>query len=589
MTLIANLDGAGNQVTLLPSNYYTKKQIDNLLPTYFVKYYNPLTDYTDAIQDAIDNHDNIIIGSSPSEIFLISKPLILRSNIKIQIEGTIKMSDAVSSLLAVNAAEGASSITVVDVSGFQVDQWISTTDDDQPAVGGGAGHTRKEGYVSKITSIVGNVISLADPVYTDAGTGFLVASNAITGTYNSIFIGEGVDNIFICGCGILDGNKANQTDNGANNPTGMEEVRSGNAISLKNCSNINFRDFTIKDCILHDITTWLTEDLSAIGVKLYSATDKNWLLYDCNDFIIADCIFNDADYEDGLCLYYGNERMNISNCVAINNGRMGIGLNSTNNNIQVVNCYSEDNGLNLYVGLSYNCTITGFISKDGGQIRHNPTSMYNPVKINESNNITINGLIADGMIDYSEAHYQVLIQGDCDYIIFNGGVFCNTDHVTTANGYGFGLIASGGNTPANLYLNGVVFHNLKLAVALINDSVDRVVFRDCIFYDNTTIGTIRDSAKFYNCRGLVLQETGTVTFTAALVLKYGSTHAGDYVYPVKERFRFWFLEPSGNSKVIWCDWVSSNDYPNNNFRVNVDAAPGVEVDIGWEYDHNIRV
>jgi len=92
----------------------------------------------------------------------------------------------------------------------------------------------------------------------------------------------------------------------------------------------------------------------------------------------------------------------------------------------------------------------------------------------------------------------------------------------------------------------------------------------------------------FNRRGLTLQECGTITMPSASISVYGSTHAADFVYPDPHRFQFYFKGVSGgNAYRIWCDWTSSSDYPANNFRVNVDVAPGVDTEIVWMYDHNI--
>lgn len=542
------------------------------------------TDNRATIQYALDNAERVIIGASQIQEFALRRALYPKNNQIIEIHGTIKMTASVQQIVQADVNIGSYTVTVQDGTQYQIGDYVAISDDLQPPVGGGAGQTRKMSLSRIVTNIVGNVLYFAQA----SDVQFLVSQNATCGTANSAFICTGKSNVTFKGDGMIDGNKANQYQHGFWLIGGMEEVYSCSGIACRNCTGINLEWITIQNCNLHGITTWNTTKVNANFIRIYACDNKNWLFYTTMDSSVANCISNDAEYEDGFCLYYGNKRINFSNCVSNNNGRLGMGINSTNSEIQVSNHYAEDNGMNLFIGLSYNCTVNGFVSKDGGQIRHNPTAFYNPVKISSSYNIVINGLIADGMIDYSEAHAQVYIIGDSKNIIFNGGVFCNTDHITTANGYGISIAMSDGIVPSNINLIGVIFHDLKLALGLYNDTTDRMHFRDCKFYNNLGIGTIRDSAKFYDCVGLTLQETGSIEFTSALTLKYGSTHVADYVYPVKERFRFWWLVNPGSSSKVWCDWVSSSDYPANNFRVNLDVAPGSTIQVGWSYDHNLR-
>ncbi len=76
---------------------------------------------------------------------------------------------------------------------FEVGDWVNLTDDDQPAVGGGAGHTRLMGFCVRVLSILGNVLTVDGEVYSSLGAGYEVSKNGIVGTYNSAFICDGVD------------------------------------------------------------------------------------------------------------------------------------------------------------------------------------------------------------------------------------------------------------------------------------------------------------------------------------------------------------------------------------------------------------
>lgn len=547
-------------------------------------YNSKITDWSDIIQDGVNKYNHLIIGASIKDTFTINKPIHLRDNIHITINSVIKVKNAVIQTLTQDFT-ATNYVNVPNGSAFRTGQWVAISDTMESAVGGGAGFTRRYSQGTYITSIAGNRLNLKETI----NKIYYVLRVATIGTSNSVFISDTCNNITIDGSGELYGNCANQYNHGYYNAgRNYEQCRFGNGLAFYQSDNISISGITVKDFDLHGITTWECDKIMANDLKIKHAISKNWLLYSCTNGQIINSRADSAEYEDGFIMYYGNSKILLSNCIANYNGRLGFGLNSTNNEILLNNCYAESNGENLYIGSSYNCVISGFISKDGGRLRHNPTSAYSPVKISGSNNITLNGLIVNGFVDYSLAHYQVMLQGDCKYITFNGGVFCNTDHIVSANGYGFYLSTSYSLTPTNIVLNNVVFHDLKYAVGLTNDAVNRVVFRDCIFYNNTNIGTLRDCAKFYNCRGLVTSETGTIQFLPATTSKYGSTHAGDYLYPDKDRFQFYFKgSDGGNSTKIWCDWTSSSDYPSNNFRVNVDIAPGDTIDIVWMYDHNI--
>jgi len=543
-----------------------------------IEYDASVTDYRALIQTALDNNRIVIIGNDVSEVFPIRRAIYPNDNNIIIIRGTLKQTDAVIQSLTADVALGSTDMEVTDGSAFEIGEYVAASDSNQPAVGGGAGQTRLMSISRKVSNIVGNTLSFTETAY----VALVAADSGDCGSANSIFIVDTKTNVRFYGQGIIDGNKANQYDHGFWTETGMEEIFSGGGISVKDSTYIYFDGFKVIDCNLHDITTWGTSYVWANKLILESADNKNWLFYTTSDAFITDCVSDLADYEDGFILYYGNNRVKFSNCSAKENGRLGFGINSTNVDCDLVNCYSYENGQNLYIGLSQRIAINNFHSIGGGELRHNTSVPYRPVDIKNSNNISITNLFVNGCDD--AVNELIAVRGDCYNIFINGGEAANTIGIT-ANGIGVQLLASDGFTPVGVVFTNFSFRELKTGVTLINDTVARQIFRDCKFISCTVnVSALRDSGKFYDCEGIVTRNSGIVTMGAAVTSVFGTS--GTEGRPDIQRFRAWFVEDGGgNSKVIYCDYVNSN--PTNNFRLNVDVAPGADVQIAWLYDHNI--
>lgn len=529
-------------------------------------------DYFADIQTKL-NRGNILITSG---VYEISQPIIVPSNRVIEINGTIKIKDAVIKSLTVSLLSGFNRFYLDSADNFyDVGQWVNITDTLQPVVGGGAGHIRRLGFVSKIINIAD------DTIYLESNSNIAISATALpqVGTYNSAFILENVDSVIIRGTGTIDGNRDNQFHKGAWNSITMEEIRSGNALSIKYCSEIKIEGINIKNCNLHGITTWACNNIKADRISIINTDNKSWLFSLTTDSKISNSNADSADYEDGFMLYYGNQNIEFTNCSAKENGRYGLGVNSTNKNIVVNNFISKNNGVNYYVGLSTQVYMNNLVSVKGGVIRHNTVQVKYPMQIYKSNDVFINNFIIDSC--RKEVNSMIFVQGDCSNIIFKNGKI-NNSLAATGNGFGLWCDDSDGVYPKNVFSENVIFSYLKTGFSFDASGCTNINFRDCIFSNNGTNGTIRSFMKFSNCEGYKTVESGTLTFTAAMVQKTGSATLS--LYPDKTKFRFQFLDDGGNATKIWCDYTNGN--PTNNFRVNIDTVPGKSIDIRWTYDHN---
>jgi len=537
----------------------------------------------DEAQSLIDEFGLIKFGNTLNDTFVFNKPLNITSNSIIVIDGYVKMANSVIRPLLADIAAGNTFLTISNPSQYyEVGQWINITDTLQQFVGGGAGHDRRMGYVSEITSISNDTIYFRDPCYMDVS----VSDEGEIGTYNSNFIVEDAENVSFIGNGIIDNNKQNGFNHGAWNSTGMEEIRSGNCISIKTCNNIVLKGITLQYAKLHNITTWNTDYVKASNINLLACHDKNWLFYNTSYAQVVNSRADSADFEDGFMLYFGNSDIEISNCQSFGNGRLGIGVNSTNTNINISNCNATNNGANLYIGLSKSVSVNNFISVGGGLYRHNKANPKFPVQINASRDISISGLTIDGCD--TTVNYLCYVNGDSYNINISDSYFKNSSLVSSGNGIGFGCAATDLVYPHDVNLTGVVFDTLKTAFAFDASGPENINFEKCIFTRNSAYGVVRTFTKFYNCGGISTYDSGTITITSAATFRYGSTLAGSSVYPDQEKFKCWFLDDGGNSTKIWCSWTSSSDYPGNNFRIDVDVAPGKDINIAWEYDHNLN-
>ena len=176
--------------------------INNHLSIGSVKNYGAIadgvTDDFQSIQDAVDDNDYVVIGNK-NETFLISQPIYLNSNNRVQINGNVKLIDAVLTNLSSDATAGNNYIDVADASSYFAGQWVGITDDDKPFAGGGIGGNRdnRVGDGVRVASVTSTRITFE----TVLRYSYTTAANAQVGHIQSCFICQEVENVYISGYG----------------------------------------------------------------------------------------------------------------------------------------------------------------------------------------------------------------------------------------------------------------------------------------------------------------------------------------------------------------------------------------------------
>lgn len=570
--LIANL-GQGSDISGQVTETFKGSQV-------YVRYRPNIDDYSDIIQDALDNNSRVVIGTNRNEEFIINKPLDLNTRNNIEINGTLKIADGGSYALLANANAGTNSVQITNATDyFEAGQQVTVSDDNQTVQGGGAGHTRRRGNTMTVLSVVGTTITFTANLWDN----FTTAANAKIGHTQSIFRADSVNDITIEGRGILDQNKANQYDvepytNGAG-----EDVTAGCCLTFTSCDRVKIYNVKLQNALLHNLHMKYCDDLFIDGVILYAAHDKNIIMWHCDGGEINNVRTTDADYEDGLIFYYNVDNIRISNLYSYNNGRFGICISELSHNIQMLNIYLNDNGVNLALNACNDIEINNANIYGGGLFRHEATIRRSVYVYGDSYNIDFNNLRVYECLD---GHQNIAILGDCTNISFTGGG--SYDTAGSGNtGSALSLDLGDGNYPSNITLNGFFIKNCKVA-QIVNILCSDITFTGCHFVSNTDNGTPRDNTTFINCIGIKVWDSGQLTIPAAATQVFGSADLD--ITPDKQRFRLWFSEDGGGNAVkLYCDWTAAVAFPGNNFRVRSDVVPGGDIVINWEYDHNIRI
>ena len=164
------------------------------------------------IQSLIDNNPSkkIIIGSSQADIVYIDKPLVFPTNVRMQINATLKLTDGVVRPLTQDAATGQKRVYVNNSDGvYKVGQNLCVGASNYPT-GGGGSVARKMGQSGKVTVATSTYVefdfNLRTTLSCVAGGDLMVANGATIGHAHSMIYCKDVDNILIDGLGLIDGN-----------------------------------------------------------------------------------------------------------------------------------------------------------------------------------------------------------------------------------------------------------------------------------------------------------------------------------------------------------------------------------------------
>jgi len=367
----------------------------------------PAENYT-IIQNLVNNtaYNTVIVGRDTTQVFLISQPILLRSNMTFTVDGYLKIKDGSQTFLTSDVGTSTTVIPVVSSTGFAAGEWVSVSDTSQTVY-----YAKDYGVTSKIESIDGNNITLS----TSTGVfSYTTAKAAYLGHTQSVIIAEECKNVTINGTGIIDGNQANQSQiNGLINGSVFQETRNGCGLVILHCDNVVIDGLTFKNGLLHNIningnngtTATFCNNIRVNNVHSYSAHDKNCHVRYVKQVWVTNSIFENALYEDGLIFYVHCYNAFVDNVITRNNPRAGIYWNSQYDScFTATNLQTSGNLYGIYL-TSRRVNISNVISTDNIYI----SNAYDARDINLSN-IQIVG---------SSSEFQIYIGGSVERVNFS--------------------------------------------------------------------------------------------------------------------------------------------------------------------------
>jgi len=554
-------------------------------------------DDSDAINSALSNHKNVIIGSAKTDIFNIRQPLILNSNQTVVVNGYLQVVDSVTHLLASNFTSGGTALTVTDADQYyEAGDYIVVSDDNQDVQGGGTGQTRREGRSSIISSVSGNTINLQWQI----NDNFTTAANAKVGLQPSIFLAEGVDNVTIVVNGVIDGNWQNQYDVEpvVGDDVG-EDTRFGCGISSYGTSGDYNNGVTIKgsgtirDFVLHNVQFKYTNDVIVTDVTGVGAHDKNFLIWYCNRLDFTNVKADSAVFEDGIISYLNTTDLNINNCKFRYNNRNGISTPSaaTSQRINIYNSLFRDNGLHINARVE-DMIIAGNTFYNGGMERVTGDAAYGVVI--QDNNITFSDFYFEGLD--SMAFAAIKVEGnDIKGVKIANGAFYNMNNKAASNIYYYTVwnkFIGVNQYPDELMISNVLFDSVQVGLriegtqATVDSSamgytyLSNVVFTRCV--TNLSMATaIWKYIDAVNTDGLVFEDQGTAqvipgaTYTNIETNLYDGTNWGlSNINPLV------YVFPQGS--LNGASYFYYTDYSTKGLRVNVDSSPTDTINFKWE-------
>jgi hypothetical protein len=363
------------------------------------------SDDTRAIQKALDTGRNVLI---PEGTFRITNALQPKAGQVIELTGTVRVADSIIQPLTADAPAGQPAVTLADVTGYYVGQWVTVGAEDLKIQGGGKNKVRREGGdCGRIASIEGNTIRFELPLRRD----YKVSAKARLGTQPSAFLIT-QPGVRIHGTGVIDGNKKKQFDFAPADMTAVksrgEETRAGCGICIDSykdpIEHIVIEGITIRGCILHNLSLYHARHSRIDRVTSIAAHDKNILLRLSEYCQVTNNQCMDSEFEDGIILYSGNNHCVLQANICTDNARLGIGVNAFQTGIILSGNICRDNPANLTLRGDF-CSSTGdFCGGKGGvciEGRGNQVTglvSQNPVNIS-STDLSYTGGIISAPID----------------------------------------------------------------------------------------------------------------------------------------------------------------------------------------------
>jgi hypothetical protein len=279
--------------------------------------------------------------------------------VQVAADCTLALANARTSTLTANTTVGATEFAVTDGTKFRVGELVAITDSNR-VIQGGSNQTRRNGFCARVTSIVGNTVTLADAsLYA-----FTTAAGATMGSCTGLLYITATCEV--SGPGTLDGNKAGSFDVHLIKADGVESRDGGSALYMYTGTGSTVSGgLTVKGGSLHGLMFHAVTDGSISGCTFQDAHDKNLALRGCVNVNVSDVTCTNSAHEDGIILYSGNSNVTVSNVTVSNCNRFGVSLGSGQTGLVVSNVVISDCGRG-FQDVSTGATISDITLTDCG-------------------------------------------------------------------------------------------------------------------------------------------------------------------------------------------------------------------------------
>ena len=362
------------------------------------------------MQAAIDSSHRQVTFGKQGEVYVISQPLMLKSDCTYVFDCEIKIKDGVETLLTGNTIVGATVFPVASVVGFALGEYVGIWDS-----AAAMGYDQRRATVGKIIDITGLNITI-DSISGDA---YETTQAAKLGHVQNCVIAYRKENIKILGKGVINNNRDGQSYVHPTHTIGIVEYQlAGCGMTIYDCDYVEIDDTLLfKEAVQHNLAitgqgSGGYENTNITIKKLISqeAHEKNILCRYITGLVIEDIVVKDALFEDGIIFYSGVQNVTAKNIIATGNARGGFFWNSaSNSNLVATGITTSGNGWGIYIQ-SKNAVISNVACGDACLI----AAGY-AVSNLEINNITFTNV-------NSIKGYVIRITGGVDGVTFNNAV-----------------------------------------------------------------------------------------------------------------------------------------------------------------------
>ncbi len=434
-----------------------------------------VVDDTRAIQAALASAAPHVVV--PSGIYILRGALMPTAGQRLEINGMLRVADAVIQRLVDDVAIGDSSAVVADGSCFRPGDWVVLHDEQLPIQGGGRKVRRQGAGSARVVEVEGNVLKLDQ----QSARTYRRQHNAVIATMHAAIIIEHPA-VHICGSGVIDCNRANQLNTA---PAGLdrevgEEHRVGCGIRVHGdrqpLPDIVIEGVTVRDAVLHNITLRGAVNSVVRNVRAIGAHDKNIALARCRDCSLIGNFAAYSVYEDGIVFHQtpdpalSNHRVRIEGNTCVGNPRNGIHIGKNMQHIELVGNLCLNNGVNITLNGDH-CSSTNDVAI-GANDAVFPLHLERPNFQVGGNDIRIEGLNAQGTPSFGIgiAGADVEVRNSSVALAECGESWASGIGICVTNGAAFGY--SPDVNPKRVTINGITITGSKKEFLIDPDVVD---------------------------------------------------------------------------------------------------------------------